>query len=242
MTELGDRKAKLKALLVTFAEGHFGRGPSIQVVKQHIEDRRVSALDEQLAFMTSDQEIQSFLGGINALAPSPRAKKVAEELEKKEHQLRVVLKAMYELPPKEMEAFVQASFLPLQKGDPEREGIFHCQDEVESWEHMRGRLLTDLALLERIASRVLLRSTFQKQPRTRSDVSKPSRKTGERAVVDPKYVQACCRVHFAILDAYFSDRGRLFQADRGRRIGVAVAALGKRAGTGVNVSQSSTIS
>ena len=36
--------------------------------------------------------------------------------------------------------------------------------------------------------------------------------------------------------AYFSDRGRLFQADRGRRIGVAVAALGKRAGTGVNVS------
>lgn len=38
------------------------------------------------------------------------------------------------------------------------------------------------------------------------------------------------------MDAYFSDRGRLFQADRGRRIGVAVAALGKRAGTGVNVS------
>ena len=36
--------------------------------------------------------------------------------------------------------------------------------------------------------------------------------------------------------AHFSDRGRLFQADRGRRIGVAVAALGKRAGTGVNVS------
>lgn len=36
--------------------------------------------------------------------------------------------------------------------------------------------------------------------------------------------------------AYFSDRGRLFQADRGRQIGVAVAALGKRAGTGVNVS------
>lgn len=36
--------------------------------------------------------------------------------------------------------------------------------------------------------------------------------------------------------AYFSDRGRLIQADRGRRIGVAVAALGKRAGTGVTVS------
>jgi hypothetical protein len=31
--------------------------------------------------------------------------------------------------------------------------------------------------------------------------------------------------------AYFSDRGRLFQADRGRRIGIAVAALGRRAGT-----------
>ena len=41
---------------------------------------------------------------------------------------------------------------------------------------------------------------------------------------------------YFLLSAYFSDRGRLFQADRGRRIGVAVAALGKRAGTGVNVS------
>jgi len=36
--------------------------------------------------------------------------------------------------------------------------------------------------------------------------------------------------------AYFSDRGRLIQADRGRQISAAVAALGKRAGTGVNVS------
>jgi capsular polysaccharide export protein len=35
--------------------------------------------------------------------------------------------------------------------------------------------------------------------------------------------------------AYFSDRGRLFQADRRRRNDVAVAALGKRAGTGVTV-------
>jgi hypothetical protein len=42
--------------------------------------------------------------------------------------------------------------------------------------------------------------------------------------------------------AYFSDRGRLFQADRGRRIGVAVAALGKRAGTDLTVAESSTIS
>jgi len=43
-------------------------------------------------------------------------------------------------------------------------------------------------------------------------------------------------------DAYFSDRGRLIQADRGRQISVAVAALKKRAGTGVTVAQSSTIS
>jgi hypothetical protein len=42
--------------------------------------------------------------------------------------------------------------------------------------------------------------------------------------------------------AYFSDRGRLFQADRGRRNGVAVAALGQRAGTGFTVAESSTIS
>lgn len=35
--------------------------------------------------------------------------------------------------------------------------------------------------------------------------------------------------------AYFSDRGRLFQADRGRQFDVAVAALGKRTGTGVTV-------
>ena len=42
--------------------------------------------------------------------------------------------------------------------------------------------------------------------------------------------------------AYFSDRGRLFQADRGRQNGVAAAALGKRTGTGLNVAQSSTIS
>jgi ATP-binding cassette subfamily B protein RaxB len=42
--------------------------------------------------------------------------------------------------------------------------------------------------------------------------------------------------------AYFSDRGRPFQADRGRRIGVAGGALGKHARTGLNVAQSSTIS
>jgi hypothetical protein len=42
--------------------------------------------------------------------------------------------------------------------------------------------------------------------------------------------------------AYFSDRGRLFQADRGRQNGVAEAALGKRTGTGLTLAQSSTIS
>jgi hypothetical protein len=42
--------------------------------------------------------------------------------------------------------------------------------------------------------------------------------------------------------AYFSDRGRLFQADRGRQDCVAVAALGERAGTGLTVAESSTIS
>jgi hypothetical protein len=45
-----------------------------------------------------------------------------------------------------------------------------------------------------------------------------------------------------ILTAYFSDRGRPFRADRERRNGVAVAALGKRAGTGLTVHGSSTIS
>jgi hypothetical protein len=44
------------------------------------------------------------------------------------------------------------------------------------------------------------------------------------------------------LGAYFSDRGRLFQADRGRRNGAVGDALGKRASSGLNVSQSSTIS
>jgi len=46
----------------------------------------------------------------------------------------------------------------------------------------------------------------------------------------------------AALIAYFSDRGRLFQADRGRRISVAAVALEKRAGTGLTVAESSTIS
>lgn len=198
--ETAKRKDELKALLVEFAEEHFSSDHSIQVVKQHIEDCRVSALDEQLAHLTSDQEIQGFLGGINALAPSPGAKKVAEDLAKNVLQLGAVLEAMYRLPPKEMEAFVQAPFLPLRNAEKEPDGLLRYQDEVESWEHMKRRVSRDLALLERIASRVLLRSTFQKQPRTRSDVRKPSRKGEERAVINPKNIQACCRVHFAILD------------------------------------------
>ena len=42
--------------------------------------------------------------------------------------------------------------------------------------------------------------------------------------------------------AHFSDRGRLFQADRGRQIGAAVDARGKHASPVLNVAQSSTIS
>ncbi|WP_332745312.1 hypothetical protein, partial [Hydrogenophaga sp.] len=42
--------------------------------------------------------------------------------------------------------------------------------------------------------------------------------------------------------ADFSDRGRLFQSDRGRRFSLMVDARGVRASEGFNVSQSSTIS
>ncbi len=42
--------------------------------------------------------------------------------------------------------------------------------------------------------------------------------------------------------AYFSDRGRPFQSDRGRCFSVIVDGLGRRTSSGVNVSQSSTIS
>ena len=42
--------------------------------------------------------------------------------------------------------------------------------------------------------------------------------------------------------AHFSDRGRLFQADRGRRFRAIVDARGRRASEVFNVSQSSTIS
>ena len=42
--------------------------------------------------------------------------------------------------------------------------------------------------------------------------------------------------------AHFSDRGRLFQADRGRRFSAIVDARGMRASVVFNVSQSSTIS
>ena len=45
-----------------------------------------------------------------------------------------------------------------------------------------------------------------------------------------------------LLGAHFSDRGRLFQADRGRRFSAIVDARGSRASEVFNVSQSSTIS
>ncbi|CQR45155.1 hypothetical protein THICB3610040 [Thiomonas sp. CB3] len=41
--------------------------------------------------------------------------------------------------------------------------------------------------------------------------------------------------------AHFSDRGRLFQSDRGRRFSVIVDAPGCAQAMGFNVSQSSTI-
>ena len=42
--------------------------------------------------------------------------------------------------------------------------------------------------------------------------------------------------------AYFSDRGRPFQSDRGRRFSVIVDGRERRTSSGLNVSQSSTIS
>ena len=42
--------------------------------------------------------------------------------------------------------------------------------------------------------------------------------------------------------AHFSDRGRLFQTDRGRRFSAILDAAGVRASEVFNVSQSSTIS
>jgi hypothetical protein len=44
-----------------------------------------------------------------------------------------------------------------------------------------------------------------------------------------------------LFPAHFSDRGRLFQADRGRRFSAIVDARGVRASEVFNVSQSSTI-
>ena len=43
-------------------------------------------------------------------------------------------------------------------------------------------------------------------------------------------------------DAHFSDRGRLFQADRGRRFRAIVDAQGMRASEGLNVSQAPGLS
>jgi hypothetical protein len=56
----------------------------------------------------------------------------------------------------------------------------------------------------------------------------------------PENVQAMLKL--APLGAHFSDRGRLFQADRGRHFSAIVDARGLRASEVFNVSQSSTIS
>jgi hypothetical protein len=50
------------------------------------------------------------------------------------------------------------------------------------------------------------------------------------------------RTHPKVPAAHFSDRGRLFQADRGRRFSAIVDARGLRASEVFNVSHSSTIS
>ena len=65
--------------------------------------------------------------------------------------------------------------------------------------------------------------------RMRPDLDSPSTSTSSRPARTPE-------------PAHFSDRGRLFQADRGRRFSAIVDALGLRASEVFNVSQSSTIS
>ena len=50
------------------------------------------------------------------------------------------------------------------------------------------------------------------------------------------------RSNYLAFAAYFSDRGRPFQSDRGRGFSVIVDGMGRRASPGLNVAQSSTIS
>jgi hypothetical protein len=62
------------------------------------------------------------------------------------------------------------------------------------------------------------------------------------AVCFPASGAACSSSTKSVAAAHFSDRGRLFQADRGRRFSAIVDARGLRASEVFNVSQSSTIS
>ncbi|MES2088965.1 MAG: hypothetical protein V4532_03125 [Pseudomonadota bacterium] len=82
------------------------------------------------------------------------------------------------------------------------------------------------------------------------------RETKRKVTNQPKWVEVFSAIetkpmkHEHIIDfieehepcAYFSDRGRLFQADRGRRFSAIVDAQRVRASGDSNVSQSSTIS
>ena len=62
-------------------------------------------------------------------------------------------------------------------------------------------------------------------------------------IAAPEHELACTqKIAPQDLAAHFSDRGRLFQADRGRRFSAIVDARGLRASEVFNVSQSSTIS
>ena len=56
----------------------------------------------------------------------------------------------------------------------------------------------------------------------------------QKNVLDPV---RCLAANFYSDVAHFSDRGRLFQADRGQRFSAIVDAQGMRASEGLNVSQ-----
>lgn len=195
MTKLNDKQQKLKAQLVTFVEEHVGGSCRGKAAKNLLENWLVIKLDEHLADFTSDQEIESFIWGSNALAPSAKANKVAHDLEASMRQFRAVLKTMYELKPKDMDAFVQALHRQLTGGDQKADDLLPRVDDVGSWKAMRERLFGDLESLQGIAGRVRNHYQEQKQPRVRTP---PTRRLN---VKDAKsFVHACCRVHYAIRD------------------------------------------
>ena len=61
----------------------------------------------------------------------------------------------------------------------------------------------------------------------------------QKNVLDPV---RCLAANFYSDVAHFSDRGRLFQADRGQRFSAIVDAQGMRASEGLNVSQAPAVS